>query len=199
MKTSLSVSLLALLLAVAAASAEEKAAAPTADEQAAMQKWMEVATPAAAHKKLESMVGTWMTKVTSWPTPGAEPQVSEGTSTNQMALGGRWLEQRFEGMFMGGTFSGIGYTGYDNYKKQYVGWWMDTMSTMGMMMTGTADASGKSMTFTGSVDDVVTGKPCEMKEVLTIVDKDHHNFEMWATGPDGKMYKSMEIQYTRKM
>jgi hypothetical protein len=30
------------------------------------------------------------------------------------------------------------------------------------------------------------------------VDADHHNFEMWMSGPDGKMHKAMEIQYVRK-
>ena len=130
----LSLSLLVLALMAVAASADDKAkskaTAPSADEKAAMMaKWMEVAAPAEAHKKLESMVGTWMTKVTMWEAPGGEPQVSEGKSVNMMVLGGRWLEQKYEGTFMGGPFSGIGYTGYDNYKKQYLSWWMDTMST----------------------------------------------------------------------
>jgi hypothetical protein len=164
-----------------------------------MKKWMEMATPAEAHKKLEPMVGTWTTKVMMWQDPSAQPDVSEGTSTNQMVLGGRWLEQHYEGTFMGGPFSGIGYTGYDNYKKQYLGWWMDTMSTSGMTTTGSADASGKSMTFNGTMDDPMTGTASPMKEVVTVVDKDHHNFEMWQAGPDGKMYKAMEIQYVRKM
>jgi hypothetical protein len=44
----------------------------------------------------------------------------------------------------------------------------------------------------------MTGKSLPMKEVMTLVDADHHNFEMWMTGPDGKMMKTMEIQYTRK-
>lgn len=202
MKINLSLSCLALLLVAVAASADDKdkkAAPSAAEHDAMMKKWMEVATPAEAHKKLEPMVGTWATKVTMWMDPSAPPEVSEGTSENRMALGGRWLEQRYEGTLMGGPFSGIGYTGYDNYKKQYVGMWMDTASTAAMSTTGKADAAGKSMTFTGSMDDPMTGKVCEMKEVVTIVDGDHHNFEMWQTGPDGKMFKAMEIQYVRKM
>jgi hypothetical protein len=199
MKT-VSLSLLALLLIAVAASADDKVKAPSPEEQAAvMKKWMEIATPAEAHKKLEPLVGTWTTKVMMWQDPSAQPDVSEGTSTNQMVLGGRWLEQHYEGTFMGGPFSGIGYTGYDNYKKQYLGWWMDTMSTSAMTTTGSADASGKSMTFNGSMDDPMTGTASPMKEVLTVVDKDHHNFEMWQAGPDGKMFKAMEIQYVRKM
>jgi hypothetical protein len=175
-----------------------QAAAPSADQQAMMQKWMQIASPSEAHKKLEASVGTWDTTVQMWMSPDAPAQETTGVSKNTMVLGGRWLEQSFEGTMMGQPFHGIGYTGYDNYKKQYVGLWMDTQSTSAMMSTGTCDASGKTMTFTGTLDNCMTGTTDQFKEVLTIVDADHQNFEMWATGPDGKMYKNMEIHYTRK-
>ena len=68
----------------------------------------------------------------SWMAPGADPMVMDGTSENRWVMGGRYLEQRFNGNFMGMPFEGIGYTGYDNVKKQYWGTWMDNMST-GMM------------------------------------------------------------------
>jgi hypothetical protein len=170
----------------------------SADQAAMMDQMMKMAAPSEAHKKLEMMAGTWTTKVKMWMDPAAAPQESEGVSENRMVLGGRWLEQRYEGTFMGGPFSGVGFTGYDNFKKAYVGLWMDTASTSTMMTTGTADAAGKTLTFTGSMDDPMSGQTTQMKEVLTIVDADHHNFEMWMSGPDGNMMKAMEITYTRK-
>jgi hypothetical protein len=130
--------------------------------------------------------------------PGAPPQESSGTSENKMTLGGRFLEQHYEGKFMDQPFTGMGYTGYDLYKKRYVGNWMDSMGTSIMSSTGTADASGKTMTFTGTMDDYATGKKANFKEVITVVDPDHHVFEMWWPGPDGKMFKTMEIHYMRK-
>jgi hypothetical protein len=114
-----------------------------------------------------------------------------------MALDGRWLEQRYQGEMMGSPFHGIGYTGYDNMKKEYVGMWMDTASTSVMLTTGKDEGGGK-MTFTGTMDDPMSGQPIAMKEVVTIVDADHHNFEMWMTGPNGQMFKNMEINYSRK-
>ena len=33
---------------------------------------------------------------------------------------------------------------------------------------------------------------------VTITDKDHHKYELFMTGEDGKMFKVMEIGYTRK-
>jgi hypothetical protein len=74
---------------------------------------------------------------------------------------------------------------------------MDTMGTQIMSSTGTADASGK-MTFTGTVDDPMTNKKMDFKETITVVDNDHHVFEMWMPGPDGKMFKTLEITYTKR-
>jgi uncharacterized protein DUF1579 len=193
---------LAFLVVVAALAigADEKKAAPAAgkmDEKAMMEMMAKYSTPGAEHKKLEAFVGTWDTTAKMWMDPSAPPQESKGTAENKMALGGRFLEQRFEGMFMGQPFTGVGYTGYDIYKQKYVGTWMDTMGTMIMSSTGTADPSGK-MTFTGSVDDPMTQKKMDFKETITVVDNDHHNFEMWMPGPDGKMFKTLEIQYVRR-
>jgi hypothetical protein len=160
--------------------------------------WMAAATPGEAHKKLEPMVGSFTVVTKMWMDPAKPPEESTGTSESKWVLGGRFVEQRVEGTAMGQPFSGIGYTGYDNYKKKYVGSWTDTMGTMIMISTGTVDASGKKFTFWSTVDDVVMKKPAKVKEIVTVVDGDHHTYEQWSPAPDGKMFKSLEVQYTRK-
>src|SRR6185503_4508262 len=114
-----------------------------------------VATPGTPHKGLAALEGTWTAKVKSWMKPGAPPMESEGTAEQKMVLEGRFLEQRFSGNFMGQAFNGLGHTGYDNFKKKYVSTWMDNMGTMVMVMEGTADATGKVTTYTGTIDDVI--------------------------------------------
>jgi hypothetical protein len=197
---------LALLVVVAALAigADEKAksAKPAAggamDEKAMMEAMAKYSTPGAEHKALEQFVGTWDTNVKMWHAPGTPPMESTGTAENKMALGGRFLEQHFEGNMMDQPFTGMGYTGYDLYKKEYVGTWMDSMGTGIMRSTGKADPSGKTMTMTGTMDDPVQKKSMPFKEVVKVVDNDHHVFEMWSPGPDGKMFRMMEITYTRK-
>lgn len=185
-----------------AASAQEKpkaAEAPKVPSQEEMMKaWMEVATPGGGHKKLEPIVGTFTVKTKAWMDPSKPPEETVGTSENKWILGNRYVEQRIEGQMMNQPFSGIGYTGYDNYKKKYVGTWMDNMGTMIMVSTGTVDASGKKFTSWSTIDDVVMKKPVKIKALLTIVDNDHHRFEMWGPGPDGKNFKTLEIEYSRK-
>ncbi|MEO8350070.1 MAG: DUF1579 domain-containing protein, partial [Acidobacteriota bacterium] len=165
---------------------------------AMMEAWAKVATPGEAHKMLATSVGTWDTTVKSWWQPGAPPMESKGTAENRMIMGGRFLEGRFTGTMMDMPFEGLGYTGYDNYKKQFVSTWMDNMGTSIMTSVGKADSTGKTITFTGEMDDPMEGKTKPVKNTMTIVDNDHQTFEMWSPGPDGKMAKMMEIHYMRK-
>jgi len=180
---------------------EKKAAAPAMDEKtkAMMAAWEKAGTPGENHKKLEPFVGTFDTKVKSWMAPGAPPEESVGVSESRWVLENRFVETRFEGSMMGQPFTGLGYTGYDNIKKKYIGSWMDSMGTSMMTSLGDSDATGKVMNFSIAYDDAVTGKPMKMKEKVTIVDNDHYTMEMWGPAPDGKMFKMMEISYTRKM
>lgn len=188
---------LALALAASALFADDPKKSAEDLQKAQMEAWMKASTPGDAHKKLDNMVGTWDVKVKSWMQPGAPPMESTGTAVNSWVLGGRWIEEKFTGSFMGMPFEGIGYTGYDNIKKQYVGTWMDNMSTAVMMSSGKG-GSGNTYEFTSTMDDPMTGKPATITEKVVFTDADHHTMEMWGPGPDGKMYKSMEIAYSRK-
>lgn len=168
------------------------------DQEAMMKVWSEVATPGEAHRRLEPFAGTWTAKVKMWMDPKAKPAESEGTSEVKWGLGGRFLEQRHQGTFMGKPFEGIGFTGYDNYKKKYNGTWMDTAGTMIMNSLGSVDQSGKVFTFQSTVDDAITKKPQKIKAVAKVIDQDHNTYEMWAPAPDGKPYKMLDIEYIRK-
>src|SRR3954447_12944986 len=189
-----------VLVAVTAtlAFADDPKAKSAAQEKAEMDAMMKAATPGDAHKKLSPMAGSWNAEVKMWMAPGAPPAGGNGVSENTWALDGRWLEQHFNGTFMGMPFTGVGYTGYDNIKKKYVGSWMDSMTTSMMISSGKAEADGKSFTFSSTMDDPMTGKTSPVKEKLTVVDDDHHTLEMWGAAPDGKMFKMMEIAYSRK-
>jgi len=159
---------------------------------------MKAGTPGEAHKRLAGMAGSWNTKVSFWMAPGAQPMTMNGTSENKWIMGGRYLEQRFTGTFMGQPFEGLGYTGYDNVKGTYWGTWMDNMSTGVMMTTGTLDEDGKTWNFSGTMADPMTAIDAQITEKVMVVDNDHHVFEMWGPDQNGKVYKTMEIHYTRK-
>jgi len=200
MKRSLGI-LVGLSLLVAFAAFGQQAseqAAPSQEEQAMMEAMLKAATPGEPHKRLEPLVGTFDAKVTMWMAPGAPPMEMTGTAVNEWVLGGRWVQMNFEGSFMGMPFHGIGYTGYDNVQKKYVGTWMDNMSTGVMTSIGTGEATNDSITMLATMADPMTGKMTQTTEKFTIADADHHSMETWGPGPDGKDFKMMEIEYSRK-
>jgi hypothetical protein len=188
--------LTACLVAAAAAPLAAQDKKKAADEKAAMEAWQKAMTPGEGQKKLEPLVGTFDTKVRTWMDPSRPPDDSVGTSVNTWALGDRFVQMKYEGVFLGESFNGIGYTGYDNVSKKYVSTWMDSASTGMMWSTGTLD--GKAISMKATVNDPMTGKSSPVEEKLTITDADHHMLEMWGKAPDGKTFKMMEIQYTRK-
>src|SRR3954454_23410252 len=115
----------ALALCTSALFADEPKKPADDMQKAQMEAWMKASTPGDAHKKLDHMVGAWNVTVKSWMAPGAPPMESTGTAVNSWVLGGRWIEEKFPGLFMGKPFEGNGLTGLENNPKQYVGTWMD--------------------------------------------------------------------------
>jgi len=164
-----------------------------------MKNWQAAMTPGAPHKKLEAMVGTWDAEVKSWMNgPDGEPTVSKGNSEFTSALGGRFVQETFKSEMMNQPFNGMGFTGYDNVKKKYVGFWIDNMTTSMMSMEGTVDKSGV-MTMKGKIDDAMTGqKGKTIKSVSRFVDPDKMVFDMYDVTSYGDKKPIMEITYTRK-
>jgi hypothetical protein len=80
--------------------------------------WMEYMTPGDMHKMLAGSNGSWKTKIHMWMAPGTEPMVSEGTSVNEMILGGRYQRSTHSGDFMGMPMEGMNILGFDNATKE---------------------------------------------------------------------------------
>ncbi len=194
----------ALLVLPLQGKSQEKAQKETPTMQgtemdAMMKKWMEAATPGEPHKKLNDMVGTWQTTMRSWMNgTDGEPTVSKGSSEVKWVLGGRFLQQDAKGEMMGMPFNGIGFTGYDNINKKYVGFWIDNSSTGIYPSEGTLDKEGKVLTMIGKMDDVTTGEHDKtIKYVYRFINKDKHVFEMHDLSlPEGKT-RVGEIEYIR--
>ena len=62
---------------------------------------------------------------------------------------------------------------------------------------GGFDASGKSATMKASVPDTLTGKPTPLELRMKISADGGHVTELWGKGLGNKMFKMMELRYTR--
>jgi hypothetical protein len=223
MKTSISLAILfCSTLAVIPSFAQEPTSSPAAatnpvtspggqptaeDMQKMMTQMMELSKLNENHKLLADLVGTWGYTVKMWmnPDPNAKPEESKGTAVRKSMMDGRFFVVDVTGkMEMPGadgkkkemTFKGMGIDGYDNVKKKFVGTWMDNMGTGVMMSEGDYDPATKTFTY-ASEYEAIPGMKTKIREVVKIVDKDHHTFE-WYEDRGGKEAKTMEIHYTRK-
>ena len=202
MKATICALVLALLLGstVSNVMAQEKKKRKMPSQEEMMKRWQEIMTPGEPHKKLEAFVGSWDAEVKMWMAgPTGEPSVSKGTAEYTMALGGRYLQQEVSGDMMSQPMKGVGYTGYDNFRKKYVGFWIDNMGTGMFTMEGTMDKDGTTLTMLGKMDEPMTGeKDKKVKYVTRWVDKDTHVFESYDLTAYGDKKPVLVITYTRK-
>jgi hypothetical protein len=166
------------------------------DMQARMEVYKRLATPGAPHKLLASRAGNWSAKTRYWMEAHKPPMESTGACERKMLLDGRYLQEEFTGEMMGGPFTGIGITGYDNITKKYVMAWIDSMSTGIYFFEGTAGADDREITLEGRFDDPVKG-PMKWRGVIRIVDDNTEVSEMYTIDKDGNEEKC-ETTYTRK-
>lgn len=182
------------LLAVAVVCTRLSVFAQSQDDMKAM---MAYSTPGEMHKLMAKSTGTWTGAITMWMQPGAPPMTSTGEARNEMILGGRYLQSKNTGNYMGMPFEGISVTGYDNAKKVFVNSWIDNMGTGMMYLTGTWDDASKSINYTGTEVDPTSGKDIAIREVLKFIDDKTQMMEMYMTA-GGAEFKTMEIKYTLK-
>jgi hypothetical protein len=181
-------------LAVAAFAGDDKKAATQGQPDAAqMQAMMTAMAPGGNHAHLAKLAGNHTYTMKMWMDPAAPPQESTGKRSAQMILGGRFLEEKYSGNFMGMPFEGIGWMGYDNLKKEYTGAWIDNMGTGIMDMSGTGSADGKTWTMKGTGMDPATGKPMTTRSEINIVDDNTFTMTMFGPGADGKETKMFEM------
>jgi hypothetical protein len=182
--------------APAALAGDEKAAGqPQYDPAAAQAAMMAAMQPGEHHEHMKKLLGTYNFTLKMWMDPSAPPTESTGKRTSEMLLGGRYLEEKYTGTFMGMPFEGIGLMGYDNVTKQYVGTWIDNMGTGIMTSHGQCDKSG--WTMVGESSDPMTGKTWTSRSVVKCIDDNTFTMEMYAPGPDGKEFKMMEMTCKR--
>ncbi|MEP6956843.1 MAG: DUF1579 domain-containing protein [Chthoniobacterales bacterium] len=186
--------------AAAAASSDQP------NEAEMMAQMMELAKPNENHKLLADLAGNWTYTTKMWmdPDPNAKPMESKGTATRKAIMGGRYFVAEAkskmampgpDGKMQDFDFAGTSFEGYDNVKKKFVSTWVDNMGTGILMSEGTYDPASKTFTYAAE-GEMVPGQKMQIREIIKVVDKDHHIFE-WYDTSRGTEAKTMEISYTR--
>jgi len=176
----------------------QDAPAPSAEQQAMMEAYQRAANPGPQHAVLAKMAGDFTITIKSYMEPGAAPEVSTGTSTRTMILGGRYLEETVHSSVAGQPFEGRGLTGYDNVTGQWWGSWIDSMSTGVMTTSGDWDETAGVGTFKGEYKDPLTGTLQTSRSVVRRLPNGDELMEMYMSTAAGEV-KAMEILYQRQV
>lgn len=167
------------------------------NSEEAQKAWQEYMTPGEMHSMLAKMAGEWNAKVSMWNDPAGEPIVSEGTISSEMILGGRYLQSKHTGSYMGMPMNGIALEGYDNSMNKFVNTWIDNFGTGIMVSEGDYNPDTKEMTYHGKMTDPMGGAEIKTRQVMKMIDDNNAIFEMYMM-MGGQEVKSMEMVYTRK-
>ena len=122
---------------------------------------------------------------------------TKGSAEAKVILGGRFLETAYTGSMMGMPWEAKAITGYDNFRKHYQSYWIDNMGTTMTLLSGKADADGKTFTYEGKMDEPATGekdKPFTMVEKHVSKDEFVVALSMKVEGTD---FKFLEVTYKR--
>jgi hypothetical protein len=190
--------LLTLLAGLTFAQDAKKPSAPApASAQTEVNALENAMTPGPGQKKLDAMVGTFDVAIKTWTDSAKPPIESKATCVNTWVLGGRYVQMSWAGYVAGEMLKAFGYMAYDNAGKEFQALWMDSGSTGMVFYKGNFDPAGKIATMKATIADPVTGKPSPLELRVTIDEKGGHVTEMWGMGLGDKMFKMMELRYTR--
>ena len=163
-----------------------------------MKAWTDYMTPGAVHEMLASCNGAWKTTATMWQAPNMEPVVGEGTTMNEMILGGRYQKSSYKGEMMGMPFEGVNTLAYDNATKEFISTWIDNMGTGMMICKGKYNEDEKMVEMNGTYVDPMSKTEKPFRETFKLVDNDHQVLEMYVNDDNGDEFMTMKIEYTRQ-
>lgn len=174
---------------------EPDAAAMMKAYEEAMAKY---ATPGPQHEILMKREGTWDAAMKHWMMADGQPMENTGQAFARPLMDGRYLLHEFKSSMPDGSdFFGAMVMGYDLIGKRYESFWIDTGGTGFSHFIGKGGGSDNEIVMKGTMPDPLMGKHVDVKIVERIISDDEYVMEMYQPGMDGKLFKSMEITYTR--
>ncbi len=159
--------------------------------------WASLSKPGPSHKLLDMFVGDWDTTISVRSEPGARAELSKGRSSIHWVLGGRFLEENFEGEVAGEKFQGMGLMGYDNGDREFKFVWIDSLNTALTISRGAYSPDRNTFQMKSEVYDPLLGGLKTVRASLQIKSRDEYEYVMVDTAPSGKEFESFEMRYTR--
>ncbi len=169
--------------------------AALAQDQPDMQKLMEIGTPGPNHKLLQQFVGKWDVEV--WYKMGTMEGRSKAACEIKPVHEGRYFLADYKSEMMGQPFFVQQTFGYDNLRKKFFEFQIESDNTGYVFYTGSASADGKRYEFSTDSFDPMTMKPAKLRIVKQWLDKDKFVIEWYMTKAGEKEQKVVTLTHTR--
>jgi hypothetical protein len=153
--------------------------------------------PTGQHRLLKRDVGVWDATIQILNASDGTLGVYNGTETNILEPGGRWLATDFRSRIDGVAFEGHALFGYDVAKQKYVRLWVDSSQSFFWPSEGEYDPATDSLTLWMETVDS-DGRPTRWRTVLVWKDDDTRIFTMYLPGPATVQAAGMTITYKRR-
>ncbi len=164
------------------------------DEAAKLYK--ELNTPGEEHAMLGEYEGKWKSEVTSF-IPGMGESTSTANGEARLILGGRFLEIKSTGEYMGQMVESISILGFDKRFKKFTLDGYDTMGTYGTHSEGEYDKGKNIITYKGKNYEPLMKAYIDYTFKFYLTSKDEFSYELFFHMPDGSDMKLFEVKNTR--
>jgi hypothetical protein len=175
-------------------------------DKTAMEAYMKATAPGDHHKYFDRMEGEWVGVGKAWMSPKQPPMETKGVAKFKKILGGRFLEEEYEGgeMAPGMPYQGHALYGYDYGAKKHTAIWLDNTGTGMLVLSGECEGDCHKITTSGTYTTPL-GKKLGWRQVVTH-ETDAFTVEAWNVVPEGvavpegkpREVKVSEAKYTRK-
>ena len=159
--------------------------------------------PSEQHRILSSLIGNWDYDLKYWQKKDAEPQISSGSASNEMVMGGRFLSSKANASLnIGGQaipYEAWHLLGYDTIKKSYTSILIDTMHTGITTSVGQYNEKLKRLEEKGTFTHPLLDKERTYRSELTLEGSDAYKQTIFIFDNVGKEYKVVELSFRRKM
>jgi len=165
-------------------------------QQMTMEEALKLAAPGPEHKLLTDMTGKFKQKL-KLDYPKGTILESEGTSTIQSILGGRFVTIDVNATMFGMSANSLTVLGYDKRKNKYTLFAIDEMGTYSVSAEGDYDSKTKIMTLNGTDHDPLSKLTRSYKFIFDFSNENSHKMDIVFIQPDGSEYKMVEVLSTK--
>ena len=107
------------------------------------------------------------------------------------------MQENFQGKIAGENYIGLGLIGYDNGSRNFKTVWADSLNTALTTSVGKYDPEQNSLQLESQVYDPLVSGVKTVYSRIKITSPDSYTFSMLDRSPEGREFKSLEMQYTR--